>query len=203
MGKAENVVWHNMKITREEREELLNQKGWVLWFTGLSGSGKSTIANEVEVALHRLDKLTYSLDGDNLRHGLNKDLGFSLEDRKENIRRVGEVSKLFADAGVITLCTFISPTIAERDQVRNLVGDRFVEIYVACPLEVCEQRDPKQLYAKARRGEIKQFTGIDSPYEAPVNAEIVLESHNQTLQESVAQVLKYLKERGEEGLDEF
>lgn len=167
----------------------------VLWFTGLSGSGKSTIANAVEKALFDQQVGSYVLDGDNMRFGLNKNLGFSAEDREENIRRIGEVAKLFVDAGVITLTAFISPYRADRDKVRaNLEVDEFIEVFVDTPLEVCEQRDVKQLYAKARRGEITGFTGIDAPYEAPIDPEITIDTSKQPLTASVQQVLNYLAE---------
>jgi adenylylsulfate kinase len=187
-----NIVWHKTDIKREHREELLGQKGKLLWFTGLSGSGKSTVASLVEKKLHERGKLTYMLDGDNVRHGLNSDLGFSIEDRKENIRRIGEVGKLFVDAGVITLATFISPLREDRAVVRKLLGEDFVEVFIDCPLEVCEGRDPKSLYKKARAGEIKEFTGITSPYEAPENAEIIVKTNVQTIEECADKVLQYL-----------
>lgn len=192
--KSTNVVWHNMNVTRENRETLLKQKGILLWFTGLSGSGKSTVASALEKRLHTLGKLTYALDGDNVRHGLNSDLGFSDQDRIENIRRIGEVSKLFVDAGIITIATFVSPFRDDRQKVRELLRDDFVEVYVHCPLEVCEQRDPKGIYIKARAGEIKHFTGIDSPYEEPLNPEITVSTHINTLEECVDKVIAYLEE---------
>lgn len=192
--KSTNVVWHKMNVTRENREELLKQKGILLWFTGLSGSGKSTVASALEKKLNSLGKLTYALDGDNVRHGLNADLGFSDKDRVENIRRIGEVSKLFVDAGLITIATFVSPFIADRQKVRELLGKDFVEIYIHCPLEVCEQRDPKGIYKKARAGEIKHFTGIDSPYEEPINPELTLSTHLNTLDECVDKLVAYLEE---------
>lgn len=190
--KATNVVWHAESVTRAQREALLEQKGVLLWFTGLSGSGKSTVANEVAYRLHKAGRFTYLLDGDNVRHGINKDLGFSLEDRKENIRRIGEVAKLFVDAGVITLASFISPMLEDRQNLRELLGQDFVEVFVDCDLSVCEARDPKQLYQKARAGEIKEFTGITSPYEAPENPEIHLYTHKNTVAECADQVLAYL-----------
>ena len=166
--KATNITWHEATVTAEDREKLLNQKGCVIWFTGLSGSGKSTLANAVEYVLHQQNHHTYVLDGDNVRHGLNKNLGFSPEDREENIRRIGEVAKLFADAGTIVMTAFISPYRDDRDTARALIADgRFVEVFVECPLEVCEERDTKGLYKKARAGEIKEFTGISAPYESP------------------------------------
>ncbi|MNI48372.1 putative adenylyl-sulfate kinase [compost metagenome] len=183
-----------MNVSREDREELLKQKGVVLWFTGLSGSGKSTVASSLEKRLHDMGKLTYTLDGDNVRHGLNSDLGFSDEDRVENIRRIGEISKLFVDAGVITIATFVSPFREDRQKVRDLLGKDFAEIYIDCPIEVCEKRDPKGIYKKARAGEIKHFTGIDSPYESPINPEIVVSTHLNTLDECVDKLVAYLEE---------
>ena len=194
--KATNITWHAHKVSREEREKLLNQKGVVLWFTGLSGSGKSTLANEVAYRLHKKGKLTYVLDGDNIRHGLNKDLGFTPEDRTENIRRISEVANLFADAGVITLTAFISPYRKDRNFCRSLLQDRFMEIYTKAPLEVCEERDPKGLYKKARAGEIKEFTGIDAPYEPPENPELIIETDKETIEESTDKVIKKMEELG-------
>lgn len=192
-----NIVWHGSSVTRKDREELLNQRGVLLWFTGLSGSGKSTVANELQKKLYDRGKLTYLLDGDNIRHGLCSDLGFELEDRSENIRRIGEVSKLFIDSGIITLGTFVSPLISDREKVRDLLDKDFIEVYVKCSLETCEQRDPKSLYKKARDGEIKNFTGIDSPYEEPLNAEIVLETDSKSIDECVDQIIEYLSRNGE------
>lgn len=193
--KATNITWHDGAITSTDRERLLAQKGVVLWFTGLSGSGKSTLANAVEEKLFEMGHLTYILDGDNIRHGLNKNLGFSPEDREENIRRIGEVSKLFCDAGVIVMTAFISPYRKDRDQARALVAEgRFTEIYVQVPLEIAEQRDPKGLYKKARAGEIKEFTGISAPYEEPANAELIIETGNLSLEKSVQVVVDYLKQ---------
>ncbi|VAW49302.1 Adenylylsulfate kinase [hydrothermal vent metagenome] len=191
----ENIVWHNHHVTQEKRAKLKNQKPCILWFTGLSGSGKSTVANAVEELLYQQQKHTYLLDGDNVRHGLNKSLGFSEEDRIENIRRVGEVSKLFCDGGMIVLSAFISPFQADRDIVRNLSrAGEFIEVFVDTPLEVCEQRDPKGLYKKARAGEIKNFTGIDSPYETPKNPEVHIHNHNITVLEAAQEVIDYLKQ---------
>ena len=190
--KATNIVWHDMNIKREYREKLLSQKSILLWFTGLSGSGKSTVASALEKRLHGMGKLTYLLDGDNIRHGLNSDLGFSEEDRIENIRRIGEISKLMVDAGIITISTFISPFREDREKVRKLLGKKFIEILIDCPLEVCEQRDPKGIYKKARNGEIKNFTGIDSPYEKPENPEIAVSTHLNSLDECVDEIIKYL-----------
>ncbi|HHJ52488.1 MAG TPA: adenylyl-sulfate kinase [Caldithrix abyssi] len=195
--KATNITWHQGAVTRDDREQLLNQKGCVIWFTGLSGSGKSTLAHAVEEQLFRQGHLTYVLDGDNIRHGLNKNLGFSPEDREENIRRIGEVAKLFADAGVITMTAFISPYRADRDKARALLEDgRFIEIFVKVPLEVAEERDPKGLYKKARAGEIKQFTGIDAPYEEPLNPELVIDTSQHSLEESAQMVIDFLAEKG-------
>ena len=195
--KATNIIWHQSEVNQAAREELLKQKGVVIWFTGLSGSGKSTIANQVANGLHQLGKLTYVLDGDNIRHGLNKNLGFSPEDREENIRRIGEVAKLFADAGVITTTAFISPYRKDRDKAREILEDgRFIEVFVDCPLEVCESRDPKGLYKKARAGEIKEFTGIDAPYEVPENAEIVINTNDLDLPASTQKVIDYLSDKG-------
>ncbi|MEK6460965.1 adenylyl-sulfate kinase [Heyndrickxia faecalis] len=197
MAKATNITWHETKIKKEDRRRLNGHSSAVLWFTGLSGAGKSTLSVAVEQELHRRGIRTYILDGDNIRHGLNKNLGFSPEDRKENIRRIGEVSKLFVDAGVMVLTAFISPYRADRDMVRELVEDNeFVEIYVNCPLEECEQRDPKGLYKKARNGEIQNFTGIDAPYEAPEHPELVVETDKQPLEQAVGQVIRFLEEKG-------
>ncbi len=195
--KATNITWHKGAITNSDRERLLGQKGVVIWFTGLSGSGKSTLAHAVEEKLFENGHLSYVLDGDNIRHGLNKNLGFSPEDREENIRRIGEVAKLFADAGVITMTAFISPYRADRDKARELLeAGRFVEIFAKVPLDVAEERDPKGLYKKARAGEIKQFTGIDAPYEEPEKAELVVDTSEHNLEESTELIWKYLKEQG-------
>jgi adenylylsulfate kinase len=195
--KATNVTWHAHLVSSEDRCKLAGHKGAVLWFTGLSACGKSTVANEVDFKLNGLGKRTYVLDGDNVRMGLNKNLGFSAEDRAENIRRIGEVSKLFADAGVITTTAFISPYRADRDAVRALLPQgQFVEIYVNASLETCEARDPKGLYKKARAGEIKGFTGIDDPYEAPENAELVLDADTKGIEELANEVIAYLKSNG-------
>jgi len=195
--KATNVVWHTHTVKKEERELLLKQKGVVLWYTGLSGSGKSTIANEVAFKLHSMGKLSYVLDGDNIRHGLNKDLGFSPEDRKENIRRISEVANLFADAGLITMTAFISPYRVDRNFCRELVGEgRFIEIYTKASLDTCEKRDPKGMYKKARAGIIKDFTGINAPYEAPINPELVIDTDKKNVEESADLVLKKLEKLG-------
>ncbi|WP_417898177.1 adenylyl-sulfate kinase [Bacillus haimaensis] len=194
MTKATNITWHETAITKEERRVQNGHGSIVLWFTGLSGSGKSTIANAVSKELYRQGINEYVLDGDNVRHGLNRDLGFTEKDRNENIRRIGEVAKLFVDSGKIVTTAFISPFRADRKQVRKLFEEaEFIEVFIDCPLEECEKRDPKQLYAKARRGEIKDFTGIDSPYEAPVNAEITIHSERSSVEESVTTILDYLR----------
>ncbi|MFA6788384.1 MAG: adenylyl-sulfate kinase [Arcobacteraceae bacterium] len=193
MKHDENIVWHNQYIIKEKRESLLNQKPCILWFTGLSASGKSTLANAVEVELFKRGQKTYLLDGDNVRHGLNKDLGFTELDRIENIRRIGEVSKLFVDSGLIVLTAFISPFKSDRQIARSLVKyDEFIEIFVDTPLEICEQRDPKGLYKKARDGAIKNFTGIDSPYEKPENPEIHIQTNEKSLQSCVDIILNHL-----------
>lgn len=191
-----NVVWHRPTVTRDRRAQNNGHKSVILWFTGLSGAGKSTIAHALEESLYQLGAKTYVLDGDNVRHGLCGDLGFSDKDRNENIRRIGEVSKLFIDAGVIALCAFISPFRADRQRARELVdeGD-FIEIHVKCPLEVCETRDPKGLYQKARAGLIKGYTGISSPYEEPENPEIVLDTSVQNINECVEQIIDYLTKK--------
>jgi len=195
--KSTNITWHDHQIPKDERFALKGHKGAVLWFTGLSACGKSTIANTVDHQLHSIDKHTYVLDGDNVRHGLNKNLGFSAEDRAENIRRIGEVAKLFAESGVLTLTAFISPYRNDRDLVRQLLGEgEFIEIYVNASLETCEARDPKGLYKKARAGEIKGFTGIDDPYEAPQNPEIELDANNKSIDELAAEVSTYLDTHG-------
>jgi adenylylsulfate kinase len=194
--KATNITWHQHAITRKDRETLLKQKGVLLWFTGLSASGKSTVANEVTYQLHQMGKLTYVLDGDNIRHGLNKNLGFSPGDREENIRRISEVGNLFADAGLITTTAFISPYRKDRDFARQLLGEgRFIEIFVKASVETCEKRDPKGLYQKAKNGEIKEFTGVSAPYEEPLKPEIVLDADTMTIEAEVEMVLDYLKEK--------
>ena len=189
------IIPHDHTITKENRQALKGHKSCILWYTGLSGSGKSTLANKVEEKMFEMGLHTYILDGDNVRTGLNKGLGFSEEDRKENIRRIGEVSKLFVDAGVIVSTAFISPFRTDRDMVRSIVkSGEFVEIYVNAPLDVCESRDPKGLYKKARAGEIKQFTGIDSPYEAPEKAELEIKTGEASLEECAMQVIGWLQE---------
>jgi len=191
----ENVVWHDHPVTRDVREQQHGHQGVVLWFTGLSGSGKSTVAGALEQALHRIGVSTYLLDGDNVRHGLCRDLGFSDADRKENIRRVGEVAKLMVDAGLVVLTAFISPHRAERQMVRDLLDEgRFIEVYVDTPLAVCEARDPKGLYKKARAGELRNFTGIDSVYEAPEQPEIRLNGE-QLVTKLTPQLLDLLRQR--------
>ena len=196
--KSSNIKWHDGEITRADRCNRLGQKGATLWFTGLSGSGKSTAAVAVESALHSIGKLSYRLDGDNIRHGINNNLGFSHEDRTENIRRIGEISKLYCDTGIIALSSFISPYREDRDQVRKLHEDsgyNFIEIFVDCSLEEVERRDPKGLYKKARAGEIQNFTGIDAPYEAPLKPEIHLHTDKMAIEEEVEIILNYLQEQ--------
>ncbi|EGQ8469079.1 MULTISPECIES: adenylyl-sulfate kinase [Vibrio] len=193
---SDDVVWHNTSVTHEDRVALKQQKPVVLWFTGLSGSGKSTVANAVESKLLALGKHSYLLDGDNVRHGLNKDLGFSDLDRIENIRRIGEVAKLFVDAGNIVLTAFISPFISDREQVRQLMQQgEFLEVFVDTPLAICEQRDPKGLYKKARAGEIKHFTGIDSEYQAPISPEIHIKTAELSVEACADQVIQALTEK--------
>ena len=197
--KATNITWHEGHVTREERAGLLKQSGATLWFTGLSGSGKSTIAFTLEHALVQRGRLSYVLDGDNIRHGLNKNLGFSAADREENIRRIGEVAKLFADCGVIAMTSFISPYRKDRDAVRALhvAGTLpFVEVFVNTPIATCEQRDPKGLYKKARAGELKNFTGIDDPYEEPLQPELTIDATNTSPQQATVLLLEYLEKQG-------
>lgn len=195
--KATNIVWHEGQVAREQREALLAQKGVLIWLTGLPSSGKSTVAFTVEHALVERGRMAYVLDGDNIRHGLNKNLGFSAEDRAENIRRIGEVGKLFADAGAITLSSFVSPYRADRDGVRELMDDGdFIEVFIDTPLEVCETRDPKGLYKKARTGEIPNFTGISDPYEPPENPELVIYTVDSTPQRATQQIIALLEARG-------
>jgi adenylylsulfate kinase len=194
--KATNITWHEHNVTTSELEQLHGHKGATLWFTGLSGSGKSTVANAVAAMLHAQRVSTFVLDGDNIRHGLNKNLGFSAADREENIRRIGEVSKLFTSAAVVNLTAFISPYRADRDQARALQPQSFIEIYCNPGIEVCERRDPKGLYKKARAGEIKGFTGIDDPYEAPANPELVLDTGALSIDACALAVLDLLKKRG-------
>ena len=195
--KSKNITWHEGQVSRTEREKMLGQRGATIWLTGLSGSGKSTIAVAAEKALAELGRLTYILDGDNIRHGLNSNVGFSPEDRTENIRRIGEVAKLFTDAGVIVFTSFISPYRADRDAVREIMGEGdFIEAHVAASLETCEGRDVKGLYEKARKGEIPEFTGISAPYEEPEHAEVTLDTNAHGVEESVKQLVDYLQEGG-------
>ncbi|MCB2306899.1 adenylyl-sulfate kinase [Clostridium estertheticum] len=189
----ENLTWNDTFVTRKLRENLLSQKSKLLWLTGLSGSGKSTVANALDLRLNETGKATYLLDGDNIRLGINSDLGFSKQDRNENIRRISEIGKLFVDSGLITIACFISPLKENREMARSTLGDDFVEIFVDCPLCECEKRDPKNLYKKARLGEIKEFTGISSPYEKPENPEIVVNTKEKTVDQCVDQILDYLK----------
>jgi len=195
--KATNVTWHDHTVSPEERQKLMGHKSAVLWFTGLSGAGKSTVANTVDHLLHEQGIHTFVLDGDNVRMGLNKNLGFSAEDRAENIRRIGEVAKLFSQAGVFVLTAFISPYRADRDKAREILGaGEFIEVYVNASLETCETRDPKGLYKKARAGLIKGFTGIDDPYEEPLKPEIVLDGDTKSIDELAQEVVNYLKNNG-------
>ncbi|MFP6628255.1 MAG: adenylyl-sulfate kinase [Myxococcota bacterium] len=196
-SKSKNLTWHEGQVSRTEREDRLGQRGVTVWLTGLSGSGKSTIAVAAERRLADEDRLTYILDGDNIRQGLNSNLGFSPEDRTENIRRIGEVAKLFTDVGAIVFSSFISPYRADRDSVRAIMGEGdFVETYVDASLETCESRDVKGLYKKARAGEIPEFTGISAPYEEPEKAELVIDSNGQTVDESVDVLIDYLRKGG-------
>ncbi|MCB9747031.1 MAG: adenylyl-sulfate kinase [Candidatus Omnitrophica bacterium] len=193
----ENIIPHEAIIKKQDRWRLNQHKSVILWFTGLSGSGKSTLSHKLEAALYERGVRTYVLDGDNVRKGMNKDLGFAPEDRKENIRRIGEMTKLFMDCGIIMMTAFISPYREDRAMVRSLVEkSEFVEVYMKCSVDVCERRDVKGLYKKARAGEIKNFTGISAPYEEPQNPEIVIESDAMTLDESVAKIVQYLEEKG-------
>ena len=195
--RATNITWHQQQVTREDRERLLGQKGVTVWLTGLSGSGKSTIAVAAEEALVSRGRLAYVLDGDNIRHGLNKNLGFSPEDRTENIRRIGEVAKLFTDAGLVVFTSFISPYRADRDLVRSIHdAGRFIEVHVAASVETCESRDVKGLYKKARAGEIKEFTGISAPYEAPLTPELMIDTNGEPVEKSVEQLVMFLTAKG-------
>lgn len=195
--KATNITWHDGAITKSDRERLIQQKGVVIWFTGLSSSGKSTIARAVEERLFERGHLSYVLDGDNIRHGLNKNLGFSPEDREENIRRIGEVAKLFADAGFVTMTAFISPYRKDRNRNRELLQKgEFIEVFAKVSLDVAEERDPKGLYKKARAGEIKEFTGISAPYEEPLNPELILDTDKLDLTQCQDAVIRYLVENG-------
>jgi adenylylsulfate kinase len=197
--RATNIKWHEGHVNRDDREKLLHHHGATIWYTGLSASGKSTLAFTVEHALMQIGHLAYVLDGDNVRHGLNSNLGFSAEDREENIRRIAEVAKLFADAGVIAMTSFISPYRRDREMARKLheeAGLIFMEVYMNTPIEICEQRDPKGLYKKARAGEIKQFTGIDDPYEPPINPELTIDMSELSPSDAAAIVLELLEQRG-------
>ncbi|KGN52751.1 adenylyl-sulfate kinase 3 [Cucumis sativus] len=197
VGNSTNIKWHECSVGKNEKQSLLKQKGCVIWFTGLSGSGKSTVACALSQSLYKMGKLAYILDGDNVRHGLNRDLGFKAEDRAENIRRVGEVAKLFADAGVICIASLISPYRRERDACRDILPNGyFIEVFMDVPLEVCEARDAKGLYKLARAGKIKGFTGIDDPYEVPFNCEIVLKHTGGSPSEMAEKVLSYLEQKG-------
>ncbi|MEH6948627.1 adenylyl-sulfate kinase [Bacillus sp. JJ634] len=197
MDPQQHIFHQSFAVTKEHRQSLHGHRSYILWFTGLSGSGKSTVANMVEGQLHKKGISTYILDGDNLRKGLNQDLGFSSEDRKENIRRVGDVSKLFVEAGIVVLATFISPYASDRENIRNKVGkDEFIEIYVKCSLDDCEKRDPKGLYKKARTGEITNFTGVSAPYEEPEHPEIIIETNRFSVEECALQVIDFLENKG-------
>ncbi|MFX3632156.1 MAG: adenylyl-sulfate kinase [Candidatus Pristimantibacillus sp.] len=199
-----NIVWHQSKIDKASRNNLNNHKSYILWFTGLSGAGKSSIAFELEKELYMKKIRCYVLDGDNIRHGLNKNLGFSPEDRMENIRRIGEVSKLMVDSGLVVLTAFISPYKEDRESVRKMFPEsEFIEIYVNCPIEECERRDSKGLYKKARAGEIVQFTGITAPYELPLNPEITLQTDVLNIEESVSKIMQYLEKNGKLCLAEY
>lgn len=196
MSESNHITWHDSEVTKADRQQQNGHKSTVIWFTGLSGSGKSTVSVALEKALFEQGKHVYRLDGDNVRHGLNKNLGFSPEDRKENIRRIGEVSKLLVDAGTIAVTAFISPYRADRDDVRDILEEgEFIEVYTECSVEECEKRDPKGLYEKARSGEIKEFTGISAPYEAPNHPEITINTEQQSVEASVEQILNYLKDK--------
>ncbi|MEX5650457.1 MULTISPECIES: adenylyl-sulfate kinase [unclassified Staphylococcus cohnii species complex] len=195
MGESKNITWHASEVTKDERLQRNQHKSAVIWFTGLSGSGKSTISVELEKALFNHQIHTYRLDGDNVRHGLNRNLGFSPENRKENIRRIGEVSKLMVDAGLITVTAFISPYKSDREAVRQLLDtDDFIEVYTQCSLSECENRDPKGLYKKVRNGEIAEFTGVNAPYEAPTQPEIVLDTETLSVEASVSKIMDYLQQ---------
>lgn len=194
--KTKNIVWHDAAVSQKERWERLGNKPCVLWYTGLSGSGKSTVANAVDRILHDRGYATYLLDGDNIRHGLNKDLGFTDTDRVENIRRITEVSKLFNDAGLLVSTAFISPFISDRNTARQIIGNNFIEVFIDTPLNECEKRDPKGLYKKARSGEIANFTGIDSPYEKPTSPELHIETYGRKIESVAMDVINYLIKEG-------
>lgn len=196
MGRQHNITWHDSSITKEDRRKQNNHSSFVLWFTGLSGSGKSTIANALSKELYERSIRNYVLDGDNIRNGLNRDLSFSDNDRTENIRRISEVSKLFVDNGTVVLTAFISPFLQDRQKAKEIVSEEeFFEIFVSCPIEECEKRDSKGLYSKARKGEIPDFTGIDSPYEEPVSPDITIHTNEQSVMESVEIIINHLKNR--------
>ena len=195
LENTKNIKWHSTTISRQNLESLRGHRGMVMWFTGLSGSGKSTLANALNEALHEKKISTYLLDGDNIRHGLCKDLGFSDTDREENIRRIGEVANLFMNAGIVTITAFVSPFKSDREKVRKIIGEDFIEIFCAANLDICETRDTKGLYKKARLGEINDFTGISSPYEIPDDPEIIVETGSLDLDTSVKQIMKYLREK--------
>jgi len=196
-SKSQNITWHRPIITKEDKERLLGQKAFTLWFTGLSRSGKSTLAAEVEKRLYERGCLTFILDGDNIRHGLNRNLGFSPEDREENIRRIGEVAHLFGQAGIINMAAFISPYRSDRKKARDLAKEgEFIEVFCRCSLEACEKRDRKGVYKKARAGEISEFTGISAPYEEPENPEITVHTDRETIEEDVNKIISYLEKNG-------
>ncbi|MBH0156200.1 adenylyl-sulfate kinase [Fictibacillus sp. 5RED26] len=196
MSKPHNIIWHDSSISKEARRKQNNHSSFVLWFTGLSGSGKSTIANTLAKELYERNIRNYVLDGDNIRNGLNRDLSFSDEDRSENIRRISEVSKLFVDNGTVVLTAFISPFIQDREMAKRIVSEEeFIEIFVSCPIEECEKRDPKGLYSKARKGEIPDFTGIDSPYEEPISPDFTIYTNEQSVSEIVESILNLLEKR--------
>ena len=194
MCKKNNIVWHNHKVNREDREKIKRHRACLLWFTGLPASGKSSIAHELEYVLNKKRIHTYVLDGDNIRHGINQDLGFTARDREENIRRIGEIARLFVDTGILTITAFISPFIKDRVKARSLLKEgEFIEIYTKCPLSICKERDPKGLYKKAMAGQIDNFTGISHPYEEPLHPEILLETGQLTIDECVNKILTYLQ----------
>lgn len=196
MERQKHIVWHHSTVTKKGRQQLNGHKSCVLWFTGLSGSGKSTLANAIDHALYSQGLQSYVLDGDNIRYGLNRDLSFGVDDRKENIRRIGEVAKLFVDSGQIVSTAFISPFQNDRELVRSMFeADEFIEVYVKCPIDICENRDPKGLYQKARNGEITEFTGISSPYEPPSQPELIIETNKESLEASVAKIFQFLSDK--------
>ena len=195
LENRKNIKWHNSSISRQDLERLRGHRGMVIWFTGLSGSGKSTLANALNEALYAKKISTYLLDGDNIRHGLCKDLGFSDKDREENIRRIGEVANLFMNAGIVTITAFVSPFKSDREKVRKIIGKDFIEIFCAANLDICEKRDTKGLYKKARLGQIKDFTGISSPYEIPNDPEIIVDTGSMDINDSVIQIMKYLSDK--------